>query len=400
VKASTNPAPERFVVLDSWRGICAILVALFHFPLHWHFMGSAFVRGSWLFVDFFFVLSGFVIAHAYAGKLSTRRDLMAFVIRRIGRLWPLHIVLLAYLVGGALLKHIARGAGADIEVTSNPNNTLYSLVTNILFLHSFGLHSTVTWNVPSWSISAEFLANVVFGVCFLLAPKGRILVALALSAVGATVLLLFSPQTIDTSSQFGLFRCMYGFFLGYVVYRVAAVAPSLQGQRAASIAEVASIFAIAMFVALGAGSRWQMLAPFVFGVAIWVFAAEQGAVSQLLRHRAIAIVGLLSYSIYMTHEIIIATTNNGIQFVAKIIGKSAADWWQENFFASPWCMDAVVIIFVAVMIVAAWCTYNLIEVPWRRRFNRIASEISPKRELVPLGLSFGALQTDSEHPPQ
>ncbi len=83
--SSAGPAAERYVVLDSWRGICAILVALFHFPLQWHFQSTTFVRGSWLFVDFFFVLSGFVIAHAYAGKLSTRRDLFAFVIRRFGR---------------------------------------------------------------------------------------------------------------------------------------------------------------------------------------------------------------------------------------------------------------------------------------------------------------------------
>jgi hypothetical protein len=51
------------------------------------------------------------------------------------------------------------------------------------------------------------------------------------------------------------------------------------------------------------------------------------------------------------------------------------------------------------MIGAAWCTYNLIEVPWRRRFNRIASEISPKCEIVPLGVSFDALRTGLESPP-
>jgi len=122
-KTCAAPAAERYVVLDSWRGICAILVALFHFPLLWHFQSTSFVRGCWLFVDFFFVLSGFVIAHAYAGKLSTRKDLVAFVIRRFGRLWPLHFALLMFVLGAALIKFIARGMGADIEITSNSNNT-------------------------------------------------------------------------------------------------------------------------------------------------------------------------------------------------------------------------------------------------------------------------------------
>ena len=59
----------------------------------------------------------------------------------------------------------------------------------------------------------------------------------------------------------------------------------------------------------------------------------------------------------------------------------------------------MVLVFIAAMIGAAWCTYNLIEVPWRRRFNRIASEISPKREIVPLGVSLGELRTEMENPP-
>ena len=399
--SSAAPAAERYVVLDSWRGICAILVALFHFPLQWHFQSTTFVRGSWLFVDFFFVLSGFVIAHAYAGKLSTRRDLFAFVIRRFGRLWPLHFALLMFVLGAALIKFAARGMGADIGITSNANNTPYSFVTNLLFLHSFGLHDTVTWNTPSWSIGAEFLTNLMFGIAFLLAPWGRISVALALAAVGAVDLLVFSEKNIDTSAQFGLFRCMYGFFIGYVIYRIAAAEgmPSLRGHRAASVFEFACLIAIALFVALASGSRWQMLAPFVFAVAIWVFAAEQGIVSRLLKTPAIAIVGLLSYSIYMTHQIIIAMVNNGVQIGAKLISRNAVGNWEADFFANPWWMDLVVVVFIAAMIAAAWCTYNLIEVPWRRRFNKIASGISPKREIVPLGVSLDTLRAELDSPP-
>jgi peptidoglycan/LPS O-acetylase OafA/YrhL len=226
-------------------------------------------------------------------------------------------------------------------------------------------------------------------------------VALALAAAGAIDLLVFSEKNIDTSAQFGLFRCMYGFFIGYVVYRitVAKGTPSLRGQRTASAFEFACIVAIAVFVALAPGSGWQMLAPFVFAVAIWVFAAEQGVVSRLLRTPAIAIVGLLSYSIYLTHQIIIAMVNNGVQIGAKLISKNAASGWEVDFFANPWWMDAVVVVFVAAMICVAWCTYNLIEVPWRRRFNKVASEISPQREIVPLAVSLDALRAELESEP-
>ena len=63
-------AGERFQVLDSWRGICALLVALFHFPTASAISQSAFIGSSYLFVDFFFVLSGFVIALNYGDRLA------------------------------------------------------------------------------------------------------------------------------------------------------------------------------------------------------------------------------------------------------------------------------------------------------------------------------------------
>lgn len=60
----------RFDALDGWRGIAALMVSLFHFNAYHHFVASPFIRNAHLYVDFFFVLSGFVIAHAYADKLT------------------------------------------------------------------------------------------------------------------------------------------------------------------------------------------------------------------------------------------------------------------------------------------------------------------------------------------
>src|SRR5689334_10931955 len=86
----------RFRVLDSWRGIAALFVAAFHFRATWHFHESPLIQHSFLFVDFF-VLSGFVIAHAYRDQIHTIRDLGSFILRRFGRLWPLSaFVLLAF----------------------------------------------------------------------------------------------------------------------------------------------------------------------------------------------------------------------------------------------------------------------------------------------------------------
>src|SRR5437762_9602227 len=81
---------ERFVVLDSWRGIAACLVALFHLDAYSHLYGVPFLRNSWLFVDFFFVLSGFVIAANYQQRLLEGFGVGRFLLLRLGRLYPLH----------------------------------------------------------------------------------------------------------------------------------------------------------------------------------------------------------------------------------------------------------------------------------------------------------------------
>src|SRR5258708_26387972 len=81
---------HRFEVLDSWRGLSATLVALFHLQAHSHFYELSLLRHSYLFVDFFFVLSGFVITANYRTRLVSGFSFWHFMLLRFGRLYPLH----------------------------------------------------------------------------------------------------------------------------------------------------------------------------------------------------------------------------------------------------------------------------------------------------------------------
>src|SRR5882757_7822109 len=95
---------NRFEALDGWRGVCACLVVLFHFHGHSPVYSSALVRNSYLFVDFFFVLSGFVIAWNYATKLDTWPGVKRFLILRLGRVYPLHLFMLLCFVAYETLR--------------------------------------------------------------------------------------------------------------------------------------------------------------------------------------------------------------------------------------------------------------------------------------------------------
>src|SRR6267143_3558445 len=206
---------ERFVVLDSWRGIAACLVALFHLEAYSHLVyshlhGVPFLSNSWLFVDFFFVLSGFVIAANYQQRLLDGFGAGRFLLLRLGRLYPLHFAMLTLFVAFELLKILKRIliptllSVNPIAPFSSPQEAPNTILANLLLIQSLHLYDFLTWNMPSWSISTEFYTYVVFAVC-LVGLRKHALIALLLAMVGGPVLIAtMSERNMGTVYDWGI----------------------------------------------------------------------------------------------------------------------------------------------------------------------------------------------------
>jgi len=97
-------APHRFVALDSLRGLAALLVVLHHINGAGYLLSLPLFRYGSLAVDFFFVLSGFVIAANYGERLTQGFSIGRFMALRLGRVYPLHLVVLAIFVSLELLQ--------------------------------------------------------------------------------------------------------------------------------------------------------------------------------------------------------------------------------------------------------------------------------------------------------
>src|SRR5882762_2255844 len=140
-QSQQSPA-ERFVQLDALRFFFAVIVVLVHtigFKL-------TLIHGGFA-VDFFFILSGFVLSHALICRPVPAAE---FAWARLARLYPLHLVTLAWLV--CLLAGM---------LANPPSHLLASLGLNlVLFQGAWGL-DVKAWNFPSWSISVEFLINLL-----------------------------------------------------------------------------------------------------------------------------------------------------------------------------------------------------------------------------------------------
>src|SRR5687768_5126464 len=94
----------RFDALDSLRGVFALMVALVHLSALGHFFAWPLVRNAGFGVDFFFVLSGFVLMHAYGGRVGSAAQALDFLWRRVGRLYPLHLATLCVMLAIELGK--------------------------------------------------------------------------------------------------------------------------------------------------------------------------------------------------------------------------------------------------------------------------------------------------------
>lgn len=212
---------HRFAVLDGWRGIAALCVALYHFPVYSHIEFSGFVRGAYLFVDFFFVLSGFVIAYVYADRLQRWDDVTEFIVPRFGRLWPLHVATLLFLFAMELAKLYAANRGW-LNFSRPPFdpagfNNWASIPTNLVLIQALGLHGGLSWNGPAWSICTEFWTYLVFAA---LCWSGRRSLTLGAAAcvAGGLLIVVFAGKGMNVSYDYGFFRCIFGFFTGYFAF--------------------------------------------------------------------------------------------------------------------------------------------------------------------------------------
>ncbi|HEY0301248.1 MAG TPA: acyltransferase, partial [Rhizomicrobium sp.] len=241
---------SRFRALDGWRGVCALLVALHHIEVHGWLYWQPLVRNAWLFVDFFFVLSGFVIAHAYGGKLAGARSVGDFVLRRLGRLWPLHVAVLGALVL-LELSHLVIGHVYPMDDTRAAfalDRSPFAILTNLFLVQALGMHDSETWNGPAWSISCEFYTYLVFAaVCFVTAGrKARLILSALLAVAGVVVLARFSDYGMRETFHWAVFRCFYGFFTGVLVYE-AWRSGALRWLRG-TLAELAALAAVVAFL--------------------------------------------------------------------------------------------------------------------------------------------------------
>jgi peptidoglycan/LPS O-acetylase OafA/YrhL len=342
--------------LDAFRFLAAAMVAVGHFNDGFRLGLEAYspiALRFGLFVDFFFILSGFVIALNYTGRIANRSDYGDFLWRRVARLWPLHLAVLLFFGGLGLVGHLS-----GYQFNNPETMSLSGLPWNLLLLHAWGPVWHQSFNVASWSISAEMFVYALFPLMAWQARRWPLFANLALVA-GLVVLMAVSRDAAglrpwyQATYDLGALRAVPSFLLGVIIHRAVSSGgfalrvtwPMAHGVFAAAL--------LAMHAYAPAEAVIALFGLFVFAAV----KAEETQPDTWLSGPACRDLGQASYALYMVHMPMMTC---GMVIARRTTGLGGVSGWAF----------AMVILAVAVLL-ALWL-YKGFEDPWRRRLNGLS----------------------------
>ncbi len=352
--SGSGPVPRKvYQSLDLLRGIAALAVVGRHLEAGL----AGWLPSSSLAVDLFFVLSGFVIQHAYSARLEQGLGLAAFMRLRVIRLYPLYV--LGTAIGAAIFAaQMLFGLGGDVRAA------LASLVLGVLFLPAWRWLSAdhahlYPFDFPSWSLFWELVINLLYAV--IVRKLGwRLLVALLW--IGAAMLFVcagwygqLSGGSNFTNAASGGLRVVYSFFAGVAIYRIRQ-AGLLRGLRLPPV--VAGAILIVILALRPEPAVAYDLAAILIAFPLLVFAST--GEPQERPCRACAFLGRISYPIYVLHIPVLTA-------IAATFAK-ADYWWHgmQGIQAPPELRPGLEMALVAGVVGLAWLADRLVDQPARQ----------------------------------
>jgi peptidoglycan/LPS O-acetylase OafA/YrhL len=345
-------ARQHYHFLDFCRGVAALIVLVYHLgPV---VGGGNYLESGFLAVDFFFILSGFVIAHAYEKRLRTTMTVAEFCRARVIRLYPMAV--LGVLVGYAAL--LAAWALAP-DASKDLGDLHASLAANILLLPKFwtseaGNGELFPLDGALWSLFFELTLNILFAL-FIARLRDWAVAALAVLGAVMALAIAFHVGTFNIGwnqdiALGGFARCLFGFSAGVLIFRhrhifafrwnaagfvvlaILCLFPFF-GDRNLIASAVAILVFFPAIVALGTNVNWKS--------ALWL---------QKLS-------GNLSYPLYTLHLPIIG--------IAALAHQQLFPELSTSIFQP---------VLMAGIVVASYLSFYYLDVPVRRFLNRPRQE--------------------------
>ena len=350
--------------LESMRGLCALFIVLLHDSAGNFLSDNAFINNSYVAVDFFFVLSGYVIALNYAHRIENRQAVRSFLFRRLQRIYPLHLFVLMVFVGIECLKYVAEASNGVVANTpAFSHSNLENFLLNLVLLHGV-FADTLAFNPPSWSISVEFITYAGFALAVLTRRTGLVVL---LGLIASMLFILRLHQgLLEDGSSYQLIRCIWSFSIGYFVFRFQSLST-----RVGPFLQLAIFLACILAVIYGVGNKYEMFVSLLFGLMVLSLVNRQLPVTRLLQFRPFIYIGAISYSVYMVHSVVYWFTTQTFRFLLPALGLDGSTEFGSIVFT---------VLSVGLTILTAHVTYHRIEMRFYTKRAASPREAEPAVE--------------------
>ena len=376
----TNISPYAFkdtkvhyAILDGLRGVAALMVVIYHIFEGYAFAGGGIIESlnhGYLAVDFFFILSGFVVGYAYDDRLGKSMKTKDFLKRRLIRLHPM--VIMGAVLGAATfcIQGSTQWDGTEISISL----VMLSMLCAMLFILAIpggcyeirGNGEMFPLNGPSWSLLFEYIGNILYAL-FVRRLSTKLLTAIVVSlGIGYTAFAVFDASgygnmgvgwTLDSINFLGgMLRMLFPFSMGLLLSRNFKPF-KVKGSFWLASSILIIIFAIP-YIPSDGNICYNGILEAVCVTLIFPILVRLGASGSTADHKSTAIcnfLGRISYPLYMIHYPLMYL------FYAWLIENKAPA------FAETW--QAALGVYVTCIILALLCM-KLYDEPIRRHLAK------------------------------
>lgn len=392
--ADASRSPE-IRALKGARALPPLILVLFHYCEGHGYRGAWWfdlpVARGYLWVEFFFALSGFVLTYVYAARwmeLWRARGYFGFLRARLSRLYPLHLTILLLMLAMVIVLRQLAAQGGYVSIYDeqwHPIVTWQTFIANLFLVQAWNIFPYLSWNGASWFVSVEFLLCLLFPLYLMLTRGGwRAAVLMIIAGAVALAALAHPRYGLDLTFHNGIYRGMaaFGMGVGFAVLHARALE-----HGAANLPDY--VFSLAQAAVLA----WLIYAIYNTGwshrpsdittalaVIALVFALsfDRGFLAKAFAIPPLLMLGEWSYAIYIGQTPVLQLLRHAQMHLYPspgdiVFGRTWAAWQPLWHWLEPALLVPACVIWGAIL-------YTIVERPanaWLKRLGTRAPRVQP-----------------------